>query len=268
MKKTIILTVLLLICSLIADVLVASNAQGTMLQKSYSASLKQDSTKLNGIPKQDLFDAELLKQISLIDEVTTVERVEEQILYKKVKGTVYHAVEAQCDKTPLITADNSVIDTSKVNELRWVALSRDLINRKYTDKHGKKHVWKGKIKLGDTIWVDYDKKELWKLTHENYNPKDTTLVKRQDRKYEKLKAKYELVKGYWIVHDVMGIKYIRRDRKGNLMLDKNGNTQTVYIHNAVDFLQHPDGMMEVWDRGIIISKRKVTKITLPVLAMN
>jgi hypothetical protein len=268
MKKTIILTVLLLVCSLIADIFVKSNAQGRMMQNSFSAALSLDRNKLFVMPKQDLFDAELLKQISLSDEVNTVEYVDNKILYNKVKGTVYHAVESQCDNTPLITADNSVIDTSKVNNLRWVALSRDLISRKFTDKKGNKQTWKGKIKLGDTIWVDYDKKELWKITHEKYNPRDSTLVKRQDKKYEQLKAKYELVKGYWIVHDVMGIKYTKRDRRGKLMLDKDGNKEYVYIHNAIDFLQHPNGMMEVWDRGIIISKRKVTTITLPVLAMN
>jgi aspartate carbamoyltransferase regulatory subunit len=267
MKKTIILTVLLLICSLIADQLQISNAtSGSMMQKSYSASFISKTNELIEIPNEQLLDANLLDLISLSDDVRTIEHVENKVLYKKVKGTVYHAVEAQCDNTPLITADNSKIDTSIVNELRWVALSRDLLNRKYRDKDGRVHIWKGKIKLGDTIWIDYDKKELWKVTHPNYNPKDSLLVKRQDRKYENLKAKYELVKGYWIVHDVMGTKYTRRDRNGKLILDKNGKTQTVYIRNAIDFL--PDGIMEVWDRGLIISKRNVKKITLPVLAAN
>lgn len=47
----------------------------------------------------------------------------------KVTVTVYNPVEAQCDDTPLITANNSKIDLEKLNsgELKWVAVSRDLL---------------------------------------------------------------------------------------------------------------------------------------------
>jgi len=191
-----------------------------------------------------------------------IEYVEEQILYKQVIGTVYHAVSNQTDDSPLLTADNSLIDTTRVNELRWVALSRDLLKRRYTDPSGKKHVWSGKIKLGDTIWVDYDKNMLWKLSHANLKPNDSISIKKCLMKYEKMKAKYEMVKGYWIVHDVMGSQYTKRTRNGKYILDENGNKQVVKINNAIDFLQHPTGMMEVWNRGIIISKRKINYITV------
>jgi len=269
MKKTIILTGLLLICSLISDVFVQSSAKGSVTQRSQAAIALESKPKFDFKPKQELIDSALLKTISLPLDVNYVEKVDIKILYRNVKGTVYHAEESQCDNTPLITADNSLIDTAHVNDLRWVALSRDLLNRKFTDPYGRKHVWAGKIKLGDTIWVDYDNKALWKLTHERQNPKDTVAVKRNDARYEKLKTKYEQIRGYWIVHDVMGTQYIKRTRDGRLIPDKDGKPQTVYIHTAIDFLQHPElGMMDVWDRHIIIANRKVTKITLPVVAMN
>ncbi len=245
MKKTIILTFLLLILSLVSDLFVLknmSNLGGLMshsfAEKSISNLSKNDSIKYVAMESNNLH-----KQIN-------VEYVEEKILYKQVIGTVYHAVKGQTDDSPLLTADNSLIDTTRVNELRWVALSRDLLKRRYTDPSGKKHVWSGKIKLGDTIWVDYDKNMLWKLSKGNV------------KKYEKMKAKYELVKGYWIVHDVMGSQYTKRTRNGKYILDENGKKQVVKINNAIDFLQHPSGMMEVWNRGIIISKRKINYITV------
>lgn len=268
MKKTIFLTVLLLFCSIIAQLFVKSNTSAGIMPQSYSATIKSDSNEVVIETKKELFDTTLLKQVKLESQVSLAPIVKTEILYKNVKGTVYHAVESQCDNTPLITADNSLIDTARVNELRWVALSRDLISRKFTDKRGKKHVWTGKIKLGDTIWIDYDKAALWKHSHPNYNPKDSLRTKRQDLKYERLKEKYEKIKGYWIVHDVMGTQYTKRNRKGELILDEHGNKQIVKIHNAIDFLQHPDyGMLDVWDRNIIIAKRKVINNT-PLLALN
>lgn len=55
-----------------------------------------------------------------------------------VTVTVYNPVSAQCDDTPLITADNSKINTKKLNkgEIKWIAVSRDLLKRgiSYGDK--------------------------------------------------------------------------------------------------------------------------------------
>lgn len=66
-----------------------------------------------------------------------------------VTGTVYHAVEEQTNSNPTITADMSVIDLERVDELRWVALSRDLLSR-----------WGGEFNYGDTIYVQTQGKEL------------------------------------------------------------------------------------------------------------
>lgn len=72
-------------------------------------------------------------------------------LIQEVIGTYYHADESQCDDNPFITADQSEIDSVKLKrgELRWVALSRDLLKR-----------WKGPINYGDTIYIHHLDDEL------------------------------------------------------------------------------------------------------------
>lgn len=59
--------------------------------------------------------------------------------------TIYNPEEDQCDDSPLITANNSRIDLEKLrrNEIRWMALSRDLLKR-----------WKGEFNYGDTVLVE------------------------------------------------------------------------------------------------------------------
>ena len=46
-----------------------------------------------------------------------------------VKATMYHPVEAQCDDTPLITADGSRICPINVSEWNWIAVSQDLLKK-------------------------------------------------------------------------------------------------------------------------------------------
>lgn len=45
---------------------------------------------------------------------------------KSVTATCYRTNESETDATPCITADGSIIDTTKIDELRWIAISRDL----------------------------------------------------------------------------------------------------------------------------------------------
>ncbi|CAN5218888.1 hypothetical protein BH09BAC3_BH09BAC3_26470 [soil metagenome] len=56
--------------------------------------------------------------------------------------TVYNPTPGQCDMTPLITASNAKIDTIKLKlqQLRWIALSRNLLKR-----------FKGNFNYGDTV---------------------------------------------------------------------------------------------------------------------
>ena len=46
-----------------------------------------------------------------------------------VKATMYHPVEAQCDDTPLITADGSKICPIEVSDWNWIAVSQDLLKK-------------------------------------------------------------------------------------------------------------------------------------------
>ena len=46
-----------------------------------------------------------------------------------VKATMYHPVEAQCDDSPLITADGSRIHPYKVSDWNWIAVSQDLLKK-------------------------------------------------------------------------------------------------------------------------------------------
>ena len=63
-----------------------------------------------------------------------------------ITGTYYNPVPEQCDASPLITADGSKIDLDKLKnrEIRWVALSRDLLKR-----------WGGPLDHGDTITITH-----------------------------------------------------------------------------------------------------------------
>ena len=55
---------------------------------------------------------------------------------------MYHPVEAQCDDTPLNTADGSRIDPYCVSEWNWIAVSQDLL-------------WfnGGPFRYGDSVYV-------------------------------------------------------------------------------------------------------------------
>lgn len=77
-----------------------------------------------------------------------------------VKATKYNPVESQCDSDPLITADNSKIDTSKLekHQIRWIAISRDL---------------RGRYNYGDTVIIESDNKNIegeW-VVRDTMNPR-------------------------------------------------------------------------------------------------
>ena len=55
---------------------------------------------------------------------------------------MYHPVEAQCDDTPLITADGSKIDPYNVSNCNWIAVSQHMLKR-----NG------GPFDYGDTVYV-------------------------------------------------------------------------------------------------------------------
>lgn len=178
-----------------------------------------------------------------------------EVLYNDVKATVYHAVPAQTDDTPFLTADNSLIDTSRVNNLRWVAISRDLLNLKTS-----RYNFTGKLRFGDTIWVSFDEQKI--------------LQKAFDEKWSKIKLektieKYQKIQGYWVVKDSMGDYHWKEIKSPKITpaLYKNKSYKIngkrvfvkVYQRNWIDFLQHPKtGMLHFWDKNIIIAKKNIT----------
>ncbi len=84
-------------------------------------------------------------------EKIIIKHFNKNLIIKQVSGTYYNPVVTQCDSDPLITADNSFINLNELkNEnIRWVALSRNLIKR-----------WGGPFNYGDTIYVHHDNKQI------------------------------------------------------------------------------------------------------------
>jgi len=70
------------------------------------------------------------------------------------RATTYYCNVGQCDNDPFITADGSVIDPVKLknNEIRWCALSRDLIWDEYRQGIHTEG-FRGLYEFGDTIMV-------------------------------------------------------------------------------------------------------------------
>ena len=76
---------------------------------------------------------------TLCDEIDSLNAIPVPI---PVKATMYHPVEAQCDDTPLITADGSRICPINVSDWNWIAVSQDLLK-----KNG------GVFNYGDQVYV-------------------------------------------------------------------------------------------------------------------
>jgi 3D (Asp-Asp-Asp) domain-containing protein len=66
--------------------------------------------------------------------VVVEERVQEVVVYREVEvyvvtATVYHAVEGQCDDSPLVTASGAKISSAEsAYDHRYIAVSRDLLD--------------------------------------------------------------------------------------------------------------------------------------------
>jgi hypothetical protein len=116
---------------------------------------------------------------TIANSVTGQTREKIELMYDDVWGSLYNPELDQCDKTPTITADGSVIDTLRASQQRWIAVSQDLLwsprrYRLFVKDAINDHRYKGRIKFGDTIWV------------ESPNPN---------------------INGKWVVHDLMNKKY-------------------------------------------------------------
>lgn len=113
-----------------------------------------------------LEDIEINPEVWIYDEeygTRAREVLEEKNIYI-VTGTVYNAVVAQCNSNPLVTADGSRIDKSKLNsgEIKWIAVSRDLLKRglSYGDKvivrNIKNQDYEGIYEIHDTMNSRYE----------------------------------------------------------------------------------------------------------------
>ena len=80
-----------------------------------------------------------------------------------VTGTMYSPTKAQCDATPNITADGTKINPKHASSYRYVALSRDLLER-----------WGGPFEYGEYITVEGTKSGkhdgIWQV-RDTMNPK-------------------------------------------------------------------------------------------------
>jgi len=117
---------------------------------------------------------------SMIDESECVDINEIPkfcLIYDNIWGTIYHAVEKQCDESPTITGDGSRINPYKASEHRWIAISQEMLDDEYRQQllnDSSSTLFKGKIQYGDTIWI---------------------------------KSPYEEINGWWIVHDTKNRRY-------------------------------------------------------------
>ena len=81
-------------------------------------------------------------------------KIEQSPFIQLDRATTYNAEVNQCDSDPLTTADGSRIDLDKLanGQLRWCALSRDLIWDEYRQSiHAEG--FRGLFEFGDTITV-------------------------------------------------------------------------------------------------------------------
>jgi 3D (Asp-Asp-Asp) domain-containing protein len=114
-----------------------------------------------------------------VDDISTTENkmVIKSLLYSEVWGSAYNANTNQCDDSPTITGDGSKIDTKRASQLRWIAISQDMLNCEYRKSLllcERTNLYKGKIQYGDTVWIE---------------------------------SSNEKINGWWVVHDTKNVRY-------------------------------------------------------------
>lgn len=97
-----------------------------------------------------------------------------ELLYGDVWGTIYHAVEDQCDDTPTITGDGSKINPNIASEYRWIAISQEMLRDSIREKilnNSNIDRFRGKIQYGDTVWIESNNPNIngWWVVHDTKN---------------------------------------------------------------------------------------------------
>jgi hypothetical protein len=102
-------------------------------------------------------------------------------LYDNIWGTIYHAEKRQCDDTPTITGDGSRINPHKASELRWIAISQEMLDCQWRVgllNDSNSNLFKGRIQYGDTIWIESPYPEIngWWVVHDTKNQRYTNSI--------------------------------------------------------------------------------------------
>ena len=97
--------------------------------------------------------------------------IERELLYDNIWGTIYHAEKRQCDNTPTITGDGSKIIPNKASSHRWIAICHEMLDDEYRSnllKNPNEDRFKGKIKYGDTVWIETENSNIngWWVVHD------------------------------------------------------------------------------------------------------
>ena len=82
-----------------------------------------------------------------------------------VRATMYHPLESQCDASPLVTADGSVIDPYNVSDWNWIAISQDMLL-----KNG------GIFNYGDQVYISGTHKDGIYTIHDCMNRRKTLQI--------------------------------------------------------------------------------------------
>lgn len=104
-------------------------------------------------------------------EPVSIVKGEEGIPLKYVENvhvTMYNAVPEQTDSTPDIVADGTRFDPNMASQLRWIAVSRDLL-----------HYWGGPLYFGDVVYLEILKdpiKSGFYRVKDTMNPRFTNRV--------------------------------------------------------------------------------------------
>ena len=102
-------------------------------------------------------------------------------LYDNVWGTIYNAEKRQYDSNPTITGDGSRIDVKNASNLRWIAISQEMLDCDYREglmKDSTSTLYKGKIQYGDSVWIVSDNKNIngWWVVHDTKNMRYTQSI--------------------------------------------------------------------------------------------
>ena len=108
----------------------------------------------------------------------------------KVTVTTYNPTKEQCDNTPNITADGTKINIRKATDYRYVALSRDLLDRwggpfdygDYIVIEGTDG-WDGIYQVRDTINPKWVKRVDILTTNSNFKYENITMYKYEKEEY-------------------------------------------------------------------------------------